>query len=37
MKGYWNSIGYMGWTGNMYELFESEGAYVEYYRENIGE
>lgn len=30
MKGYTTASGYMGWTGDGYMLFASEGDYLEY-------
>lgn len=36
MKGYYISSGYMGWTGCEYQLFETEGEYALWYKENIG-
>ena len=37
MKGYLVKSGYMGWTGENYQLFETEDEYVLWYREMIGE
>ena len=36
MKGYWTKSGYMGWTGDDYQLFENEGEYALWYKEFIG-
>lgn len=33
MDGHWTRWGYMGLIDGKYMFFESEGAYVEYYRE----
>lgn len=30
MKGYYTSVGYMGWIGNRYMLFSNEGDYYDY-------
>lgn len=33
MKGYVVGAGYMGWVGDRYMIFATEGDYVEYYKE----
>ena len=37
MKGYVTKSGYMGWTGLRYILFDTEGEYISWYRENFEE